>query len=455
MPCFLRLCNASTAMNEIQYDVLVIGAGAAGLNAARMLAQAGRRVAVLEARDRVGGRIWTRADTANNPSHKLPIELGAEFIHGLPAETWSLVSEASLSTYELSGASLWFSGGGLKTGNQQRGNAERVIEEMTKWVSAQPRLEDLSFADYMKRIGVDSASAQAATNYVEGFNAADQQRISVASLAQQQRAEDAISADRLFRVKAGYSAIPEFLAQLYLRAGGELFLDAEVRKIVWKPGDIAVETALRGGIRSFRTARVLITVPLGVLQNESIEFDPRPVEILHHASRLAMGAVMRLGLVFERKLWSEPMSFLFAPSELPPTWWTPMPNEAPALTAWAGGPKAEALLRLAADGNADALLQQCLFSLAKSLGRPLEEIRRALSSWHFHNWHSDPFARGAYSYVPAGALDAPEKMQRPVEDTLYFAGEHTDTSGHWGTVHAALATGKTAALRILGSDAHG
>ena len=443
-------------MKEIQYDVLIIGAGAAGLSAACLLAQAGRRVAVLEARERVGGRIWTVAQTTNNSSHKLPIELGAEFIHGLPAATWSLVREANLSTYELSGSSLWFSGSGLETGNKQRGNAERVIEEMTQWVSAQPHLEDLSFADYMKRISVDSASAQAATNYVEGFNAADQQRISVASLAQQQRAEDAISADRLFRVEAGYSAIPEFLTQQFLRAGGELFLDAEVKKVAWKRGAINVETALHAGRRSFRAARALITVPLGVLQNDGIEFDPRPAQILHHASRLAMGAVMRLGLVFDRKLWSEPMSFLFAPSELPSTWWTPMPHEAPALTAWAGGPKAGALLRLAADGNADALLQQCLFSLAKTLGRPLEDVTRSLSSWHFHDWHSDPFARGAYSYVPAGALDAPEKMRRPVEDTLYFAGEHTDTSGHWGTVHAALVAGKSAALSILrAADAHG
>lgn len=408
-------------------------------------------MAILEARDRIGGRIWTLAETAKNSSRQMPIELGAEFIHGLPAETWSLVSEANLSTYELSGSSLWFSGSGLKTGSEQRGNAERVIEQMTEWVSTQPRLGDLSFADYMKGIGIDSASAQAATNYVESFNAADQRRISVVSLAQQQRAEDAISADRLFRVEAGYSAIPEFLRHQFLRAGGELFLGAAAKKVVWKSGDIAVETALSSGIRRFHAARAVITVPLGVLQSDSIEFDPRPVEILRHAGRLAMGAVMRLGLVFERKLWSEPLSFLFAPSELPSTWWTPMPHEAPALTAWAGGPKAESLLRLVAHGNADALLHQCLFSLAKVLGRPLDEINRALSSWHFHDWHSDPFAQGAYSYVPAGALDAPENMQRPVEDTLYFAGEHTDTSGHWGTVHAALATGKTAALNILNS----
>jgi monoamine oxidase len=72
-------------------------------------------------------------------------------------------------------------------------------------------------------------------------------------------------------------------------------------------------------------------------------------------------------------------------------------------------------------------------------------------SWHTHDWHADEYARGAYSYVPAGALDAPERMAWPVEDTLYFAGEHTDTSGHWGTVHAALASGMRAARQVLNS----
>jgi monoamine oxidase len=127
-----------------------------------------------------------------------------------------------------------------------------------------------------------------------------------------------------------------------------------------------------------------------------------------------------------------------------------MPHESPTLTGWAGGPKAERLLRLVTpEGDAGALLDQCLTTLAKIFTRSVVDIRQMLLSWHMHNWQSDDYARGAYSYVPAGALDAPEKMSQPVEETLYFAGEHTDTSANWGTVHAALATGVSAARQVL------
>jgi monoamine oxidase len=200
--------------------------------------------------------------------------------------------------------------------------------------------------------------------------------------------------------------------------------------------------------------QAVVAVPLGVLQARSIEFAPQPGEILIQADRLNMGAVLRLTLVFKQKFWDPNLSFLFAPGESPPTWWTPAPHEAPVFTAWAGGPKAELLLELiAADGDAGALLDRTLATLAKIFALPVSQLRQMLSSWHMHNWHSDDYARGAYSYVQAGALDAPEKMRIPVEDTVYFAGEHTDVTGHWGTVHAALAAGAHAADQVMGGAA--
>jgi monoamine oxidase len=442
-------------MRNPSYDVVVIGAGASGLNAGRLLAQAGKRVVLLEARARIGGRILTLARPSKNSSRPIPIELGAEFVHGLPVASWSLLRQAALETYELAGSSFWYSAGRLVAGNEQLGHAERVLETMADTV-LQAGFEDVSFADYLQGLSVDSMSAQAARNYVEGFNAADQRRISVVSLAKQQRAEDALSADRLFRVEAGYAALPDFLARQFQDAGGELLLGAEVTRIAWRRGEVSVQADQTDGVRSFRAERALITVPLSVLQARRIEFDPPPAETLRQANRLAMGPVMRMVFVFERKLWDPSLSFLIAPTELPSAWWSPMPHEAPTLVAWAGGPRAEALLRLVtSEGDAGALRDRCLSSLATMLGRTLDELTAQLSSWHFHNWQTDPFALGAYSYVPAGALDAPGRLQCPVEDTLYFAGEHTDNTSNWGTVHAALATGESAALKILGAARDG
>ena len=115
-------------MTSHDYDVLVIGAGVAGLNAGRLLAEAGRRVAILEARDRIGGRIWTQPIALDQSQPPFAVELGAEFVHGLPQETWSLIKQAGLSTVEVDGSSLWFDGSRLVAANEQRGATEGVLE---------------------------------------------------------------------------------------------------------------------------------------------------------------------------------------------------------------------------------------------------------------------------------------------------------------------------------------
>lgn len=437
-------------MRNTEYDVIVVGAGVAGLHAGCLLAEAGQRVAIIEARRRIGGRIWTQTVSLDHSQLRIPVELGAEFVHGLAPEIWALIRQAGLGTFENDGTTYRFDAGRLMMASEhEQPGAARVLEDMTRWVQTQPGGADMSFIEYLKAQAVDRPAARAAGNYVEGFNAADQRWISVAALAKQQAAEDAIAADRVFRLEAGYAAIPNFLADRFLAAGGALLLEAPVKKIVWKRAAVSVGIVRGGGDLECHSKRAIITVPLGVLQARAIEIVPQLAEILFQADRLKMGAAVRLTLVFKQTFWDPRMSFLFAPGELPPTWWTPAPHEAPALTAWAGGPKAEQLLKLiTADGDAGALLDRALSTLAKIFALPLTDIRQMLSSWHVHNWQSDEYARGAYSYVPVGALDAPEKMRMPVEDTLYFAGEHTDVAGHWGTVHAALSTGAAAAGQI-------
>lgn len=436
------------------YDVLIVGAGAAGLAAGRLIAQAGRRVAILEARDRIGGRIFTHhLDGADGP---IPIELGAEFIHGLPAASWSIVEEARLAAYEIGGSQVRLEGGRAASTDDPLIEPHTLLETMAGWLEKQPPGLDMTFADYLASIGADPASGEAAANYVEGFNAADRTRIGIASLAKQQRAEDAIDADRLFRLSAGYDALPAYLAAEFVSAGGVLELSAPVRTIEWQRGHASLSVRGPDGVlRQFAAKRVLITIPLGVLQSESIGFKPSVDETMKQARRLIMGPAARVTLVFRSRFWAdlpEPglkhLGFLFAPGGLPPTWWTSSPELSPVITGWTGGPKAIALERLSSSSG-EGLIEQCVSTLSGALGVSRSRLEGDLLSAHHHDWLSDEYACGAYSYVPAGALDAPERISCPIENTLYFAGEHTDLSGHWGTVHAALDSGVRAAGRLL------
>jgi monoamine oxidase len=442
------------------YDAIIVGAGAAGLAAAARLAQSARRVVLLEARDRIGGRIFTR----HLPSQAgtLHVELGAEFIHGLPAATWSLVGQAKLAAYELEGSELSFVNGSWAPPVFQP--ATGVIADMMSWLEARPGC-DMSFAEYQAAVPIAPGAAAAAANYVEGFNAADRHRIGIAALAVQQRAEDAIQTDRLFHVAEGYDSVVQFLAAQFRAAGGELLLGRAVHGVEWQRGRVRVAAGSGADEQRLQARQALITVPLGVLQADGIAFAPRPGDILEQAQRLAMGEVVRVSLLFRERFWRDrrapsipaeirgklaDLSFLFTSAEVPPTWWTPNPAPTPMLTAWVGGPRAAQLRRsLAASGDPHALPRRCLATLGGVFELPPAELEHLLVSSHEHDWSADPFARGAYSYVPAGALDAPAKLTVPVEETLYFAGEHTDVTGHWGTVHAALGTGMRAAEQML------
>jgi monoamine oxidase len=176
---------------------------------------------------------------------------------------------------------------------------------------------------------------------------------------------------------------------------------------------------------------------------------------------MAMGPVIRVSLLFDAKFWQEDLSFLLTRDEIVSAWWTPLPDSAPLITAWAGGPKAVSLAqragaagRNAAGGtNADALVEECLRALSRVYRVAARDLRKRLVSAHTHDWQADPHSLGAYSYAPAGALDASDEMTKPVAGTLFFAGEHTDTTGHWGTVHGALGSGLRAAAQILGAKA--
>ena len=421
-------------------DVIVVGAGISGLAAARKLAEAGLQVTLIEARDRAGGRIHTVSPAAG----ELPVELGAEFVHGLPLELIHLIEEAGLTRFELGGDALCFRkehGVGRLEPCAGQPEVDRLFDELGH-LQAPP--EDLSFSEFVAQRGFSPEAVAQATNYVEGFNAADARRISIRALERQQAAEDAISGDRLFRVEEGYARVPEFLLRRFLEAGGRWAPSAPVRTITWKPGKVEVATETD---QVFEGSAAVITLPLGVLQARRVAFVPQPVEILDAADRLVMGTAARVVFEFNRAFWSQfsrfkGASFLFAPDAIPPTWWTTEPCPDSMITAWVAGQRADAL-------NLAELPEMGLTTLAGLLGSEVSEMRKHLVRWHQHDWKNDVYSLGSYTYVPRGAIQASDELSMPVEKTLFFAGEHTDTSGHWGTVHGALRSAYRVAEQVM------
>jgi monoamine oxidase len=440
-------------MQSSSTDVLIVGAGMAGLTAARTLAEAGRAVTLLEASPRVGGRIHTIREVS--PAGNEVIELGAEFIHGKPPELWSLIEEANLETYEIEGPHLSFEDGRL-----QSASADQSEEEEDAFVLLD-KLEshtgpDISFAEYLtQHPDISGEDRYRAIGYVEGFNAADHRIIGIASLGLQQAAEDSIEGDRIFRIREGYDRLPQFLTQKITEAGGQILLNTLVERIDWNPGHVRISATANGQPTLYEAPQAIITLPLGILQQQSVTFVPTPNPI-HEGHRLRMGHARRFTLLFREKFWTRPspntpptttgdFSFLFTFASMPPVWWTPFPAASNTLTGWVGGPRCEALANLTPDqlGNLTCDALAPIFSFAP------ETLRSQLLQTFTHDWQHDGLTSGAYSYVPAGALDACSKMTIPVDHTLYFAGEHTDTTGHWGTVHAAMRSGQRAAEQIL------
>ena len=140
------------------------------------------------------------------------------------------------------------------------------------------------------------------------------------------------------------------------------------------------------------------------------------------------------------------MNFLHAPGAEIPTWWTAQPVRGPLLTGWVGGVKAETLL----SEEPASRLERSLVALSDVLAIPRRELDDNLDASASHDWRADPFARGAYSYIGVGGMGAPRTLGRPVEGTLFFAGEAT-IPDKIGTVAGALASGRRAAREALRS----
>ncbi|MBV9759035.1 MAG: FAD-dependent oxidoreductase [Acidobacteriaceae bacterium] len=430
-------------MSAHAVDVVVVGAGAAGLSALKQLDRAGYKALCLEARGRIGGRVHTRID----PLSPAPIELGAEFIHGRSPEIWDVVRSHELRVHDIAESAVRIEKGKIRQSEDGWELIDEVIEDMRRAAKKGP---DKSFSAFLELSSHSEDAKRLAMSYVEGFNAAHGELISVRSLAQDAEAADEIDGDRSFRFADGYRRLIGEIAAGIDGLREKLRVNSIVERIDWSEGSARVRFRSRvtNGTDTLQAGCVIVTVPLGALG--AITFEPAPGEILEAARKLEFGQVMRAVFRFREGFWEgreelAQAGFLLSDEEFFPTWWTTRPLHAPVLVGWSAGPHADGMLDL----PRAEILSMAVADLARISGTRKGRINELLEAAYFHNWHADPFARGAYSYVPVGGLSAREQLARPMKGTLYFAGEATELNGHSATVHGAIASGKRAAKQIL------
>jgi monoamine oxidase len=422
-------------------DVIIVGAGVSGLAAARALRERGVRVEVLEARDRIGGRVFTHRD----PRAAAPIELGAEFVHGSAPEVMSIVREAGLLSVDVCGQRWERRSKRLVPTRDFWQRLENVMGRMS--ASRDP---DRSFHEFLatapggRRLARDRALA---SEFVEGFHAADPLRISERALAKGGSPHGDVNEQRIGRVLDGYDHVPDWLAR---KPFDSVRLRTVVRNIEWEPGAVHVDTS-KG---SFAAKAAILTLPIGVLQARpgdvgAVRIHPALAKHEDALSRMTTGPVTRTVLLFREEFWRNGklanLSFLQGSDPDVPVWWTLAPLRAPILVAWAAGRRGAALALLSIEESRDRVLA----SAARHFGVPRRKVASLLVDSWTYNWEDDPFARGAYSYPLVGGSTAGESLAKPVRGTLYIAGEATVKEEASGTVHGAIRSGRRAATQLV------
>ena len=449
-------------------DVVVLGAGAAGLAAARDLSQAGLRVSVIEARPRIGGRILTRHD----PRAPVPLELGAEFVHGEAPETLSVAQAAGLTVVEVPDRREIVTAGHFS----EMGDFWRVVGQMNKELARRvaQRGRDFPVSEYLESARLPPLRRKMLKGFVEGFYAARPERLSAKSLGQEaasdgggEHSEDEREGAQ-YRILSGGDALMQWLRDGLDPERTEVRLSTVAHAVSWKRRSVTV--TCRGdsttSASSIHAGAAVITVPAAVLKTGAPAFAPALPAKQRALSGIETGQILKIVLRFRQAFWDEPefleerrgngggagradtgsLNFLHAPAAEIPTWWTAAPVRAPLLVGWVGGVAAETLLA----EEPQSRLERFLVALSEVLAVPRRELEEQLDAWVSHDWRADPFSRGAYSYIGVGGAGAPRALGRAVEGTLFFAGEATNGE-QIGTVAGALASGHRAARELLRS----
>jgi monoamine oxidase len=414
-------------------DTIVIGAGAAGLFAARELTRASKQVVVLEASARVGGRMLTALET----SAGVPVELGAEYVHGDAPVTTKLLDEARLATVRVSGHHFRSDKGQLSPQGPIWERMAKVFAHMSD-----TRKHDRSFQEFLdgKPGGAAlRAERELARGFIPGFDGAEPTRISEKSLASQGNPTEGAAEAR--RIVNGYAAL---VVHLEREVAGLIRRETGARHIGWEPGDVRVTDA-NGA--EHRARSVIVTVPLPILQEGALTFAPSIPTVDSATKLLVMGHVLHVAVVVRERFWerTDPqLRFVHTPTRPITVWWTQYPLVTPLITAWSGGPPALELTRR----DPGAVEETVVAELAHAFGMRRARADALVESMHWHDWSTDVHVRGAYSYVGVGGTNAPRTLARQTAGTVFMAGEATSQASA-GTVEAGLESAERAVKGVL------
>jgi monoamine oxidase len=404
--------------------------------AARELARAGRRVTILEARARCGGRIWPL------PTREFgyPAEGGAEFVHGAAPVTRALMRDAGISLSPR-GGTRWSTRKGTLS------SADSPVPHMGRFYRALAEVKaDLPIAEFLERHFADrqyDELRRSVTRTVEGYDAADPCRASTLAIRDEWLARDD---GQHGRIAKGHGELIEYLLSECRRFGAALHLGAAVTAIDEARGRMVVHC--RNGA-AFEADAAIVTVPPPLLSD--IALPPAAHARAAAAADIGFGNVIKFLFRFTTKWWADhcgrdlsDLSFLLSDAPVP-TWWTQHPAEYPLLTGWFAGPKAD---RVASLTEAE-ITEMGVASLAEIFGLPLDRITSNLVASRAINWGNDPFARGAYSYATPRTRQAQSVLKSPNGDGIFFSGEALYAGPVMGTVEAALTSGLETAQTIL------
>jgi monoamine oxidase len=413
--------------------IMIIGGGVSGLTAARRLLELGRQVTILEADNRLGGRIHTMQGKFSQP-----VELGAEFIHGKQPLTFALMKEARCKA-------VLRKGNHYTIVNDDLDKGDLVDEEwntlMSELINLQQDTDLASFLDARFGDPVYEGLRERVKRFAEGFDIADVDRVSVISLRNEWSNNDD---EHQYHIAGGYQKLIQYLEKKIQVKGGTILTESKVMEIRWRKGKV---TAVLENGSTHDAEKVITTVSLGILKRGGIRFDP-PIPEQEEAFRnIGFGGVIKFLFEFKEPFWQnlttrslKNLSFVFSDAPVP-TWWTQRPDEFPLLTGWLGGPAS-----FAAPKEIDALYEKAERSLCYILKCHPTFLRSQLNHWHIANWTEESNHFGAYTYPMVRTPEARKFLLTPVEHTLYFVGEGIHDGESSGTVEAALASGRKVAL---------